>query len=252
MLLGIVPLGGIGYKIVNLYQNQSKIELWHIVVFVLAIAILIIVFYYNYYKALKDKVEFHLNRGSFIKKYGTLIDYIEPGKEIWIAMWTSSKNWQSEVFEQPQLRKMIIQHPDSYLVKTFAKTENGDLVTYQKNIVIATSNAIKKSVEVVWANEAIIGLIINVEKSNKGWVRTEYFIPHSISPEPYPSFIVYENNKNENDLYTRLKQSFLDMFGSKINTTVTKEMVTEWKQKLGIEDKQNAKQTTENQRHMEK
>lgn len=178
--------------------------------------------------------EFYPSRREFNKSRGDLLAVIAPCREVWLAWWTGSKNWQDEVFEEPNVKKLIIQHPGYGLVETFAKAEEGDIEVYKRNIVATTSRAFDNNVPVVWVQEAIIGLIIAKEKDGKGWARAEYFIPHSVTPNAYPSFIVYENNENEKDLYKRLCKSYEAMFDSEMNVKVTKELLREWKNNLNI------------------
>lgn len=239
-------IGAIVPYIIGL-ANSGMAWYW-IILLPLAILLLVCFSFWQFHKiaserdGLRDKVqnsiEFYPNRSTFTKSRGGLLELIEPYREIWMAWWTGSKTWQSEVFTQPNIKKLIIQPPGYDLVETFSKAEKGDIEVYRRNIIATTSNALDNNVSVVWAREAIIGMIIALEK-DKGWARVEYFIPHSVTPDAYPSFVVYENNKNETELYERLRTSYTDMFDSEINVEVTKGMVTEWKRKLGMQTNQD-------------
>lgn len=225
-------------------MNVATVLVPLIVVGVVAVSFFLVFIPYRLWRSVRHElseakrhaVEFYTSRSEFDRARGTLLEVIAPCREIWLAMWTGSKTWQDEVFKEKSVKRLLIQHPGYCLVETFAKTERGDLGTYRRNIVSTTSSALDNSVPVVWANEAIIGLIVANprEVDHTGWVRAEYFIPHSPTPVPYPSVIVYEANKAEEALYRRLVKSYEDMFSSELNVQVTRDMLQEWKTTLGM------------------
>lgn len=238
----IALLGGTAAAII--WVSDKGLAWWWILLYAVIVILFIVFSYLAYRKTAleRDKyklqqlhsIEFYTSRSEYAKAWGGLLEVIAPCREVWLAWWTGSKMWQSEVFRQPNVKRLIIQHPDYELVKTFAEAEKGDLEVYRRNIIASTSNALDNNIPVVWVKEAIIGLIIAKDKDSKGWARVEYFIPHSSTPDAYPSFVVYENHKNETELYNRLCKSYEDMFSSEINVKVTKELLQEWKAKLGM------------------
>ena len=229
---------------------KAGIDWWWIVLFPILLVLFIVICFLQYRKVAVDRdkylrerdelkqgtsaVEFYTSRSGYAKSRGGLTEAIASCREVWLTMWTGSKTWQSEVFKQPNVKRLIIQHPEYEFVKTFAKAEKGDLEVYRRTIIATTGNALDNNVRVVWAQEAIIGMVIAREKDGNGWARVECFLPHSETPDAYPSFVVYENNKNETDMYQRFCKSYEDMFGSDINVCVTKEILRELKEKLGI------------------
>ncbi len=243
MVLILIAIIGATVKGIIWVINKG-LDWWWITLYAVVVILFIVFSYVAFRKVAIDRdkyssrqqrhIEFYKSRSELNKALGSPIEMIENCREVWLAWWTGSKVWQSEILKQPNIKRLIIQHPDYDLVRTFARAEKGDLEVYKRSIVGTTMIAMENNIPVVWVKEAIIGLTITKDKEGKGWARAEYFIPHSFTPDAYPSFVVYENKKDERDLYERLCKCYEDMFSSEINTKVTNEILQEWKERLKI------------------